>query len=37
VPKIIEDRPCVELFPIENVRFDPAAHWYDVVSAPAPT
>jgi hypothetical protein len=31
VPKIIEDRPCVELFPIENVRFDPAAHWYDVV------
>lgn len=31
VPKVIEDRPCVDLFPIENVRFDPAAHWYDVV------
>lgn len=34
VPKItvIEDKPCVDLFPIENIRFDPAAHWYDVVS-----
>lgn len=31
VPKIIEDRPCVDLFPIENVRFDPAAQWHDVV------
>jgi hypothetical protein len=31
VPKIIEDRPSVDLFPIENIRFDPAAHWYDVV------
>lgn len=26
----IEDKPCVELIPIENLRFDPAAHWYDI-------
>jgi len=30
--KVIEDRPCIDLLPIENIRFDPAAHWYDVVS-----
>jgi hypothetical protein len=30
-PKVIEDRPCIDLFPIENVRFDPAAQWHDVV------
>lgn len=30
-PKILEDKPCIDLFPIENIRFDPAAHWYDVV------
>ena len=29
--KILEDRPCVDLFPVENIRFDPAAHWHDVV------
>lgn len=29
---VLKDRPAVHLFPIENVRFDPAAHWYDVVS-----
>lgn len=29
--KIIEDRPSIDLFPIENIRFDPASHWYDVV------
>lgn len=29
--KIIEDRPSVDLFPIENVRFDPAASWHDIV------
>lgn len=32
VPKILEDKPSVDLFPIENIRFDPAAHWYDVVA-----
>jgi len=31
VPKILEDKPSIDLFPIENIRFDPAAHWYDVV------
>jgi hypothetical protein len=31
VPKVLEDRPDIMLFPAENVRFDPAAHWYDVV------
>lgn len=30
-PKVLEDKPCIDLFPIENIRFDPAAHWYDVV------
>lgn len=29
--KVIKDQPCVHLIPIENIRFDPAAHWYDVV------
>lgn len=29
--KIIEDRPSIDLFPIENVRFDPAAAWHDIV------
>lgn len=29
---IIEDKPSIDLFPIENVRFDPAAHWHDVVA-----
>lgn len=29
--KIIEDKPCIELFPIENIRFDPASHWNDIV------
>jgi hypothetical protein len=31
VPKVIEDRPDITLIPVENIRFDPAAHWYDVV------
>ena len=29
--RVIEDKPCVELIPVENIRFDPAAHWYDIV------
>lgn len=28
---IIEDQPSIDLFPIENVRFDPAASWTDIV------
>lgn len=27
---VIEDEPDIVLLPIENVRFDAAAHWYDV-------
>lgn len=26
----VVDKPCIELLPIENVRFDPAAKWYNV-------
>ena len=29
--RVVKDKPCVELLPINNVRFDPAAKWYDVV------
>jgi hypothetical protein len=25
------DQPAIELIPIENIRFSPGAHWYDVV------
>lgn len=27
-----EDRPCQELIPAENFRFDPSAKWFDVVN-----
>lgn len=27
--EIIEDRPCVELMPLNRVRYHPAAHWID--------
>lgn len=27
-----EDRPCVDLRPIENIRIDPSAHWYDPIN-----
>lgn len=30
VPKVVEDRPCIQLFPIDRVRFDPGAQWYDI-------
>jgi hypothetical protein len=32
-PIILEDKPCVELIPIENIRFDPGADWLDVVNS----
>ncbi len=32
VAKVLEDKPQVDLFPVENILFDPAAHWYDVVA-----
>lgn len=28
----VRDRPDIKLYPIENVRFDPAAEWTDVVN-----
>lgn len=31
VPKVLVDKPDISLIPIENIRFDAAAHWYDVV------
>jgi hypothetical protein len=27
------DQPCIELMPVENYRFDPAANWADVVGS----
>ena len=27
----LDDRPCIDLIPIENVRFDPSASWVDPV------
>lgn len=29
--RVLSDKPVVDLLPIENVRFDPAADWRDVV------
>lgn len=29
--EVVKDKPAVDLIPIENVRFDPAADWRDVV------
>jgi hypothetical protein len=28
----VKDRPDIKLYPIENVRFDPAAEWTDIVN-----
>jgi hypothetical protein len=30
--KVIDDKPCIELIPIENTRFSPAASWIDPVN-----
>jgi len=30
--EVLEDRPCVDLLPIENLRIDPSAHWTDPVN-----
>jgi len=30
-PTVLEDQPCIELMPVENYRFDPAADWTDPV------
>jgi hypothetical protein len=29
--KVISDKPAVDLFPLENLRFDPAAKWTDPI------
>lgn len=29
--RVIKDKPCIELIPFENLRFDPGANWTDVV------
>lgn len=31
--EVIEDKPCIDLIPLENVRFDPAASWLDPVKS----
>lgn len=31
--KILEDRPEIKLWPIENFRFSPAANWMDVIGS----
>lgn len=30
--KAVEDRPVIDLLPIENIRFDPAADWTDPIN-----
>lgn len=30
--EIIEDKPCIELWPVENLRIDPAASWIDPIN-----
>ena len=29
----VEDKPCLDLLPIENLRFDPSAHWQDPINS----
>lgn len=31
-PKVLRDKPVVDLIPIENIRFDPGANWIDPVN-----
>lgn len=31
--EVIEDKPCIELLPVENIRFDPGADWLDPVTS----
>lgn len=31
--EVIKDEPCVELIPIENIRFDSGADWTDIVGS----
>lgn len=29
--EVLQDEPCIELIPVENIRFDPGADWTDIV------
>lgn len=29
--KVVADKPCIDVEPLENIRFDPAANWTDIV------
>jgi hypothetical protein len=29
----LDDRPCLDLLPIENLRIDPSAHWLDPINS----
>lgn len=33
VPEIKEDKPCIELIPVENIRIDPGADWLDPIAS----
>lgn len=33
VRKVLEDAPCIELWALENIRFDPAADWMDPIKS----
>lgn len=33
VPEVKEDKPCVELVPVENIRIDPGADWLDPIAS----
>lgn len=32
-PTILEDEPCIELMPIENIRIDPGANWINPIKS----
>lgn len=32
-PKVLEDKPCIDLLPVENLRIDPAASWIDPINS----
>lgn len=29
----VEDKPCLDLIPVENLRIDPSAHWMDPINS----
>jgi len=31
VNEVVEDKPCIDLIPVENIRIDPASSWMDPV------